>query len=74
MKGEVRNAPVEVVEEAEEVKSELEEALLFVSSKRTEDLCRVVHVPVVPYPDTTRMISAGAHIMTQGIKTYLLML
>ena len=49
MKGEVRNAPIEIVEEAEEVKSELEEALLFMSSERAEDLCRVVHVPVVPY-------------------------
>lgn len=43
-------APVEVVEEAEEVKSELEEALLFVSAERAEDLRRVVHVPVIPYP------------------------
>ena len=59
MKGEVRNAPVEVVEEAEEVKSELEEALLFMSSKRPEDLCRVVHVPVVPHSDVAEVISVG---------------
>ena len=54
-----RHAPVEVVEEAEEVKSELEEALLFMSSKRPEDLCRVVHVPVVPHSDVTEVISVS---------------
>ena len=74
VRGEVRDAPVQVVEEAEEVKSELEEALLFMASKRTEDLRRVVHVPIVPYSDTIASISARAYILRRAKGTYLLML
>lgn len=43
-------APVEVVEEAEKVKAQLEETLLFVPAECAEDLRRVVHVSVVSYP------------------------
>ena len=45
------NAPVEVVEEAEKVESELDKALLLVVRERTEDLRCVVHVIPVSYPD-----------------------
>lgn len=50
------SAPVEVVEEAEKVKSELEEALLFVPAERAEDLRGVVHVPVVSYPTRLKSV------------------
>lgn len=46
-----QDVPVEVVEEAEEVKPEFEEALLFMPAERAEDFRGVVHVSVVSYPD-----------------------
>jgi len=39
-----QNHPVEVVEEAEQVEAQLEEALSFVPAQRAEDLRRIVHV------------------------------
>lgn len=45
-----RNSPVEVVEEAEEVESKLDEALLLVLTQSTEDLCGVKHVLSVHNP------------------------
>ena len=50
------HVPVKIVEEGEEVEAELEEALLFMSPERAEDLCRVVHVPVVSYSAATEGI------------------
>lgn len=45
-----RNSPVEVVKEAEEVESKLDEALLLVLTQGTEDLCGVKHVLSVHDP------------------------
>lgn len=42
--------PVEVVEKAQEVEAELDEALLLVLSQSAEDLCGIEHVFVVHDP------------------------
>lgn len=49
-----KNAPVEIIEEREEVEPELEEALRLVPRQRTENLRRIVHVVLVPYPAKTQ--------------------
>ena len=56
-----RYAPVEVVEEAEQVEPELDEALFLVVRQRTEDLCRVVHVILIPDPTCAAVSRSRAH-------------
>lgn len=51
------NAPVEIIEKWQEIKSKLEEAFRFVSWQRSKNLCRVVHVVFIPYPARSCYIS-----------------
>ena len=53
------NAPVEIIEERQKIKPELEEAFRFVSRQRSKNLCRVVHVVFIPYPKCSHYISKG---------------
>lgn len=43
-------APVKIVEEGNEVETELDETLLFVTRKSSEDFCCVVHVVLAHNP------------------------
>lgn len=44
------DAPVEIIEEGNEVETKLDEALLFVTRKSSEDFCSVVHVVLAHNP------------------------
>lgn len=44
------NAPVEIVEERQEIKPELEETLRFVTRQCSKDLCRIIHMILVSDP------------------------
>lgn len=48
------NLPVEIVEEAEKIETKLDEALLLVLAKRTEDFCCVEHVLSIHDPNRIR--------------------
>ena len=59
MGSEVRNAPVEVVEKAEEVEAELDEGLFLVVWEGAEYLCGIVHVVSAAYPEREASVSGG---------------
>jgi len=44
------NAPVEIVEEGQQIEAELDETLLLVPRQRPENFCRVIHVVFVADP------------------------
>jgi len=49
LRNKCHNHPVEIVEEREQVKAELDETLLLVPGEGAKDFCCVVHVIFVSY-------------------------
>jgi hypothetical protein len=44
------DVPVEVVEEGQQIETELYETFLFMPGQRPENFCRIVHVVFIPDP------------------------
>ena len=53
------NAPVEIVEERQQIEPELDETLLLVSGQGPEDFCCVVHVVFIADPVGTERSHSG---------------